>query len=77
MFDIPVALFLFRRRETLPAIISRLREVKPAKLYLLADEGRNEEEMHQAHSCRAIAESLIDWDCEIVKNYATENWEEE
>lgn len=73
MFDIPVALFLFRRSETLPVIISRLREVKPVKLYLLADEGRNEEEMHQAHSCRAIAESLIDWDCEIVKNYAAEN----
>ena len=73
MFDIPVALFLFRRSETIPAIITRLREVKPAKVYLLADEGRNEKEIREAHSVRALAESLIDWDCEIVKNYATEN----
>ena len=73
MFDIPVALFLFRRSETIPAIIARLREVKPAEVYLLADEGRNEKEIQEAHTSRALAESLINWDCEIVKNYAAEN----
>lgn len=73
MFNIPIVLFLFRRSETLPDIIARLREVKPSKVYLLADEGRNEKEIKEAHTARALAESLIDWDCEIVKNYASEN----
>ena len=73
MFDIPVALILFRRSDTLDRIISRLREVKPQKVYLLADCGRNEEEKKQSDYCRQLAESLIDWDCEVVKHYADEN----
>ncbi len=73
MFDIPVALILFRRSDTLPRIISRLREVKPAKVYLLADCGRNAEEKLQSDNCRKTAEGLIDWDCEVVKHYADEN----
>lgn len=73
MFDIPVALVLFRRSDTLDRIISRLREVQPKKVYLLADCGRNEEEKKQSDHCRQVAESLIDWDCEIIKHYADEN----
>lgn len=73
MFDVPVALFLFRRSDTLPRIISRIREVSPKKVYLLADEGRNNEEIKETHACRMLVESQIDWDCEIIKHYATEN----
>ena len=34
---------------------------------------RNEKEIEQAHECRKTVESLINWDCEVVKNYAEEN----
>lgn len=73
MFDIPVVLIIFRRCDTIPRIIQRLVEVKPRKVYILADEGRNDKEMEQAHKCRKTVESLINWDCEVVKNYAKEN----
>lgn len=73
MFDIPVVLIIFRRCDTMPRIIQRLAEVKPRKVYILADEGRNEKEIEQAHECRKTVEALINWDCEVVKNYAEEN----
>ncbi len=73
MFEIPVALILFRRNDTLPKIIARIRTVRPRRIYLLADEGRNEEEREQAHTCRTLAEALIDWECEVIKYYAEEN----
>lgn len=73
MYQIPVTLILFRRSDTIPRIISRLREVQPQKMYLLADEGRNEKEKKEAHYVRELVEQLIDWPCEIIKNYADEN----
>lgn len=73
MFDIPIALFIFRRKATLPAIMERISEVKPKKLYIMADAGRNEAEKAEALECRDTVESLITWDCEVIKNYAEEN----
>ena len=43
-FDIPVAMFIFKRKDTVLRIIDRIREVKPQTFYLIADEGRNEED---------------------------------
>ena len=72
-FDIPVVLFLFKRSETLPAIIGQIRKAKPAKLYLIADGPRNESEAEAVNKCRKLAESLIDWPCTVEKNYAEKN----
>ena len=73
MFNIPVVLIIFRRSVTISRIIQRLAEIKPRKVYILADEGRNDKEMEQAHECRKTVEFLINWDCEVIKNYAKEN----
>lgn len=73
MFDIPVTLFIFKRKETLERIVARIREVAPLKVYLIADGPRNEEERIMTTDVRAYVESLIDWDCEIIRNYADEN----
>ena len=45
--SVPVVIFLFRRIDTLPAIFERLSQVKPTKLYLMADCGRNDEDKCQ------------------------------
>ncbi len=71
-FDIPVAIFIFKRDKAVE-IVKRISAVKPKKLYILADEGRNEEEKAQAHRCREMVEAAIDWECEVIKNYAEEN----
>lgn len=73
MFDIPIVLFIFRRSSTLKDILGRIREIAPSKVYILADEGRTPEEVKEAHNCRRIVESLIDWDCKVIKHYADSN----
>ena len=71
-FDIPVALFIFRRLKAVE-IVNRLAQVRPKKLYILADQGRNPEEIREAALCREAVEKAITWDCEVIKNYAEEN----
>ncbi len=72
-FDIPVVLILFRRYDTLGQILERISQVRPRKLYLLCDQGRNDEERKQVQKVREFVSKHIDWPCEIIKNYATEN----
>ena len=72
-FDIPVVLILFKSKDTVLRIIDRLRQIKPMKVYLLSDQGRNEEEISKVADARRTVEDAIDWDCTIIKNYAKEN----
>lgn len=72
MFDIPVVLIIFKRLKVLE-IINRLRELKPKKVYILADNGRNDEEISECQKCRELVETSLDWNCEIIKNYADTN----
>lgn len=71
-FDIPVVIFIFKRLKAVE-VVKRIGEIKPKKLYIMADHGRNEEEMRLALTCRQAVEEAIDWDCEVVKNYAAHN----
>tara|TARA_B110000211_G_scaffold194671_1_gene222943 strand:- start:10992 stop:11999 length:1008 start_codon:yes stop_codon:yes gene_type:complete len=73
VLDIPVVLFVFKRKDTLSRIISRIRDAGPRKIYIIADGPRTEEEKLLTDEVRSYVESLIDWDCEVVKNYAEEN----
>lgn len=72
-FDIPVVIFIFLRKDTSVQIMNRIRLVRPRKLYILADAGRNEDEIALAAECRSAVEKVIDWECEVIKNYATTN----
>ncbi len=71
-FDIPVVVFIFKRTKAVD-VVKQIGKVKPQKLYILADQGRNEEEKQQALECRRQVEAAVDWDCELIKNYAEEN----
>lgn len=72
-FDIPVVLFMFKRTDTTLKIIKRIGEIKPQKIYLMADAGRNDIEKRLAEECRRAVENAIDWPCEVIKNYAKKN----
>lgn len=72
MFDIPIVLLMFKR-DKITQIIDRIREVKPQKIYLVCDGGRNEEEWELVRKCRELAEKSIDWECQVIKNYADAN----
>lgn len=72
-FDIPVCLFMFQRKDTVLRIIERISHVKPKKMYLISDQGRNEDEKLRVKECREAVENAINWECEIIKDYASEN----
>lgn len=72
-FDIPVCLFIFQRKDTVLRIIDRISRVKPKKIYLMSDQGRNEEEKKRVQECREAVEAAINWNCEVIKDYAAEN----
>ena len=72
-FDIPIVLMFFKRFDYVILIIDRLREIKPKKIYLFSDGGRNDEEISLINEGRIKVESAIDWDCKIVKRYQPVN----
>lgn len=72
-FDIPVAVFMFKRPEKTAMIIDQIAKVKPLKLYLIADGPRNDQEKEAVEVCRREVEKHIIWDCEVIKNYAPVN----
>lgn len=72
-FDIPVVLFIFKRLDTLERIFARLEEVRPSKLYLIADQGRDRVERLAAAEVRRGVDALITWDCKVIRNYSEDN----
>lgn len=72
-FEIPIALFIFKRPEKSVEIVHKISKYKPKKIYLLSDYGRNHDEIELVNLCRKKVEEAIDWSCEVIKIYATYN----
>lgn len=70
----PVAFIIFKRPDTTVKVFEAIRQVKPAKLFVIAD-GPRADYPGEAEKCkltRAIIER-VDWDCEVLKNYSEIN----
>lgn len=72
-FGIPVALIFFKRIEKTIQILDRIAQVRPKKLYLISDGARNDEERELVEECRRQVDARIDWECEVIRDYAVEN----
>ena len=72
-FDIPVCLIIFKRTDTTLRILKQIEIIRPTKIYLLADQGRNAEEKKLVEKCRRSVEKAITWPCEVIKHYADKN----
>lgn len=73
MFDIPIALFIFKRTEKSVQIMQAISKAGPQKLYIVSDAGRNPEEQTMVEECRIAVENAITWDCKVEKIYAETN----
>ncbi|MDR2917603.1 MAG: hypothetical protein LBV74_22655 [Tannerella sp.] len=74
MYNIPVLFLIFSRPDTTARVFERIREIKPAKLYVAADaprEGRPDE-VKRCAKTRAIIDR-IDWSCELKTLYRNKN----
>ncbi|MGB3297848.1 MAG: glycosyltransferase family 2 protein, partial [Phormidesmis sp.] len=70
----PIVFIIFNRPDTTRRVLDRLRALKPAKLFVIADGPRRDRPL-EAEKCaktRAVIDS-IDWDCEVLKNYSDTN----
>jgi len=76
-FGVPVVLFLFQRKEAALRVLQRIAAVRPKKLYLLGDQGRDEAERAHVAAVRAAVDAYVDanfnYGCEIIRDYAAEN----
>ena len=69
-------MFIFKRSDTVLRIINVLSKIQPQKIYLLSDEGRNEDEKKIVANTRTNVENSINWECEINKKLRIKKIEE-
>jgi hypothetical protein len=70
----PVALLIFNRPECTERVFEAIRQAKPSQLLAIADGPRPDrpEDIAKCAAARAIIDR-VDWDCEVLKNYADTN----
>jgi hypothetical protein len=70
----PVVLIIFKRPHTTEKVFAAIRQIKPAKLFVIADGPRLERsgEKEKCEATRAIIEQ-VDWECEVLKDYSDVN----
>ncbi|MEG4943299.1 glycosyltransferase family 2 protein [Microcoleus sp. F4-D5] len=70
----PVAFIIFKRPQETERVFAEIRKVKPQKLLVVADGPRADRpgEDQDCDRTRAIIDR-VDWDCEVLKNYADVN----
>lgn len=72
-FDIPVVMIVFKRLDLTKRVFESIRQLKPLKLYIIADGPRNDEEKKEVQAVREYLDKNIDWACEVHRNYAEHN----
>lgn len=72
-FDIPIVLFLYKRPEKILLILDVIRQIRPSKIYLLADGPRNENEYEAVSLTRKKVLEAIDWHPIIVEHFSIKN----
>jgi hypothetical protein len=70
----PVALIIFNRPDCTFKVFEEIAKVRPSKLLITSDGARpdREGESDKVELARSIV-SLVDWDCEVLTNFASEN----
>ena len=72
--DVAVLLLFFNRPDTFRQVFDAVRASRPSRLFLFQDGPRSERDMAGIEACRAIvADDNIDWQCDVHRNYQTQN----
>ena len=67
-----VAMIIFNRPENSDKVFGQVKNVKPPRLYIIADGARDEQEWEKVKRSREIADK-VDWDCEVCTIFAEKN----
>ena len=72
--DIAVLIIFFTRTEMLRRTFEAIRKARPSHILLYQDGPRNEDDAHKAEAARQVVDDeAIDWECDLHRNYHTEN----
>jgi hypothetical protein len=71
-FDTPVAFLIFNRPDQTARVFRRLAELRPSRLFVIADGARGEGETQRVDDARAVL-SRINWPCNLRVNFAEKN----
>jgi hypothetical protein len=69
----PVLFEIFRRLDTAKKVFEQIKKVKPIKIYIASDGGRNEKEHEKVLKVREFVINNIDWDCTVKTRFRDEN----
>lgn len=74
MFTTPILFVIFNRPKNTEQVFQKIRELKPLKLYIIAD-GPRSSKPGEAKLCRRARQvaSKVDWPCQIFRNYSNQN----
>lgn len=75
-YQVPVAVFVFKRVELAKKMLKCLEQIRPEKLFVICDGARKDVpgEQEQVEQVRALFEN-VSWPCEIKRNYARKIWD--
>src|SRR5215831_10296961 len=73
-FDVPVAIFVFKRPEVTRQIFEAVAKVRPRRLFLIAD-GSRADRAGEADACAEVRRivTAVDWPCEVATNFSPQN----
>jgi hypothetical protein len=74
MYNTPVLFLIFNRPDTTAKVFERIRQIKPARLYVAADAAREgrPDEAARCRETRAVV-GQVDWDCEVKTLFRNKN----
>ncbi len=71
----PVLFLVFNRPEHAAQVFARIREARPPKLLVVCDGARTNrpDDIEKVAAVRQLIDQGIDWPCEVLRDYATQN----
>lgn len=74
MYNTPILFLIFARPDTTQRVFERIREVRPARLYIAADAPRKNrtDEIRRSEETRRIVDQ-VDWPCKLYTLFREEN----
>lgn len=67
--DIPVLIAVFNRADLFEKLLSKIRVVKPSRLYVSCDGPRNDDDRVQILKIKEILNTQLDWDVQLFTNF--------
>ncbi|MDZ8055551.1 MAG: glycosyltransferase family 2 protein [Aulosira sp. ZfuVER01] len=68
----PIGFLIFNRPDLTEQVFAAIAQVKPKKLFVIADGPRFPEELEKCEKTRAVIQK-VDWDCEVLTNFSDKN----